>query len=128
MHHITLQQAPRYTSTCTTLHYNMHHTTLQHAPHYTTLHYNRYRITLDYNMHHMTLQHASHHTILLCNIQSYLREFPRIDPRDFGVTGEASPAYIYSPSFLLLSGELGLELGRCVACVRILALLPPPIR
>jgi len=32
---------------------------------------------------------------------NYLELFPRLDPRDFAVTGEASPAYMYSPSVAL---------------------------
>lgn len=35
-------------------------------------------------------------------LESYLENFPRIDPREFGMTGEATPAYIYSASALLM--------------------------
>lgn len=31
-------------------------------------------------------------------LTSYLESFPRIDPREYAITGEASPAYLYSPS------------------------------
>jgi hypothetical protein len=34
-------------------------------------------------------------------LTSYLELFPRIDPREFVLTGEASPAYLYSPSVAL---------------------------
>ena len=34
-------------------------------------------------------------------LTAYLELFPRVDPRDFALTGEASPAYIYSPSVAL---------------------------
>ena len=31
-------------------------------------------------------------------LAAYMDLFPKIDPREFVVTGEASPAYLYSPS------------------------------
>ena len=31
-------------------------------------------------------------------LSRYLDLFPRVDPREFAITGEASPAYLYSPS------------------------------
>ena len=34
-------------------------------------------------------------------LSNYLELFPRIDPREFAITGEASPAYLYSPSVAL---------------------------
>ncbi|KAL3917275.1 MAG: hypothetical protein SGPRY_006469 [Prymnesium sp.] len=38
-------------------------------------------------------------------IESYLSNFPRIDPREYAVTGEATPAYVYSASSLLMMQE-----------------------
>ncbi|KAL1495599.1 hypothetical protein AB1Y20_016959 [Prymnesium parvum] len=35
-------------------------------------------------------------------LDAYLANFPRIDPREFALTGEATPAYVYSPSALML--------------------------
>jgi len=41
-------------------------------------------------------------------LSNYIELFPRVDPREFGITGEASPAYIYSPSVaLFMESPLG---------------------
>lgn len=54
-------------------------------------------------------------------LTSYLELFPRVDPRDFAITGEASPAYLYSPSAaLFLESSL-------MSHARLLLLLRDPV-
>jgi hypothetical protein len=54
-------------------------------------------------------------------LTTYLELFPRVDPRDFALTGEASPAYLYSPSAaLFLESSL-------ISHVRLLVLLRDPV-
>ena len=54
-------------------------------------------------------------------LTSYLELFPRIDPRDFALSGEASPAYLYSPSTaLFLESSL-------MSHARLLILLRDPV-
>lgn len=54
-------------------------------------------------------------------LTAYLELFPRIDPRDFAITGEASPAYLYS-----LSTALFLE-NSLMSHMRVLLLLRDPV-
>ena len=49
---------------------------------------------------------------------SYLENFARIDPREFGVTGEATPAYIYSPSALMMMRNPLMSHARLVVLLR----------
>ena len=54
-------------------------------------------------------------------LTNYLELFPRVDPREFAATGEASPAYLYSPSCaLFLESSL-------MNHVRLLVLLRDPV-
>ena len=53
-------------------------------------------------------------------MSAYLDLFPEVDPREFAVTGEASPAYVYSASAALFFGN------KLMAHARLLLLLRDP--
>ena len=53
-------------------------------------------------------------------MSAYLDFFPEVDPREFAVTGEASPAYVYSASAALFFGH------KLMAHARLLLLLRDP--
>ena len=51
-------------------------------------------------------------------VQPYCDLFPRIDPRDFRITGEASPSYLYSAPALAFYMQPNLRMTRLVILLR----------
>ncbi len=51
-------------------------------------------------------------------LAAYLELYPRIDPRDFAISGEASPAYMYSPSAALFFESALMKHARLLLLLR----------